>query len=353
MNRKERFHGLLLGAAVGDALGLPMEGLSADRALRLFPGPLRHRFLFGHGMISDDTDHLVFVCQCLLAHPDDPEKFARRLGSSFRWWLIALPAGVGFATLRAGLRLWIGVPPDRSGVYSAGNGAAMRIAPIGAFFFEDQTSRLQFVSAATRITHTDSRALTGAGAIASVAGWIARDSTGQRPSVDELVALLRPGTGEDQEWASIVTELEQAIVNGEDVASLARRLGLASRVSGYVYHTVPVSVFAWYHCYGDFEATLESVIRLGGDTDTVAAIAGALAGMTVGPDRIPPAWRDGLLDWPRGKGLLSRLATRLGDSGGSVPGDEVSYPWYLVPARNVLFLVLVLAHGLRRLFPPY
>ncbi len=85
-------------------------------------------------MVSDDTDHTVFVAQSLLAHPDSPERFAGRLAWCLRLWLLTLPAGVGFATLRSILRLWIGMSPSRSGVYSAGNGPAMRAAPIGAFF---------------------------------------------------------------------------------------------------------------------------------------------------------------------------------------------------------------------------
>jgi len=61
----DRFQGLLVGTAVGDALGLPREGLAAPRARRLFGLPDRHVFLFGRGMISDDTEHSLFVAQRL------------------------------------------------------------------------------------------------------------------------------------------------------------------------------------------------------------------------------------------------------------------------------------------------
>jgi len=54
---RSRFTGLLLGQAVGDALGLPWEGLSRRRAVKMFSTPDRYRFLFGRGMISDDTEH--------------------------------------------------------------------------------------------------------------------------------------------------------------------------------------------------------------------------------------------------------------------------------------------------------
>jgi hypothetical protein len=57
-----------------------------------------------------------------------------------RGWLLSLPAGIGFATLRAILKLWLGFPLNRSGVYSAGNGPAMRVAVIGAFFRRSETT---------------------------------------------------------------------------------------------------------------------------------------------------------------------------------------------------------------------
>ena len=64
---RDRFRGVLLGTAVGDALGLPAEGLSRARVERMFRGRWRHRLVGRRGMISDDTEHTVFVAQCLLA----------------------------------------------------------------------------------------------------------------------------------------------------------------------------------------------------------------------------------------------------------------------------------------------
>ena len=67
----DRITGLLIGTAVGDSLGLPREGLSARRAARLYDGPLRQRFVFGRGMVSDDTDHTFLTAQALLATTRD------------------------------------------------------------------------------------------------------------------------------------------------------------------------------------------------------------------------------------------------------------------------------------------
>jgi ADP-ribosylglycohydrolase len=77
---QEVFSGVLLGTAVGDALGLPAENLSPERIRKRWSGEWRMRFLFGHGMMSDDTEHTIMVAQALLSHSDDSVAFQRALG---------------------------------------------------------------------------------------------------------------------------------------------------------------------------------------------------------------------------------------------------------------------------------
>jgi ADP-ribosyl-[dinitrogen reductase] hydrolase len=105
------------------------------------------------GMISDDTEHTLMVSQTLLSHSEDTGAFQRALAWKFRWWLAGLPGGVGLATAKACLRLWIGFPMSRSAVQSAGSGPAMRSAIIGAYFADDPVRRQKFVLASARLTH--------------------------------------------------------------------------------------------------------------------------------------------------------------------------------------------------------
>lgn len=351
---RARFRGVLLGTAVGDALGLPVEGLSRRRARRLFGAGWRHRLVFGRGMVSDDTEHTLFVSQCLLAHPDSPERFAGRLAWCLRGWLLGLPAGVGLATLRATLRLWLGVPPTRSGVRSAGNGPAMRAAPIGAFFASAPDRMERFLEASTRITHTDPRALVGARAVARLTAWSFREGLRARPGLDEFLEVLRAAGAGDGEWLGLLRAISAAHHRTLAVDEFADGLGLGRGVTGYAYHTVPVAAYAWFLHFGDFEATLAAVLGCGGDTDTAGAIAGALAGAVVGDEGIPRAWIEGIVDWPRGTALLGAVADRLAEQsrrGG--PGVPLRYCWPAVPLRNGVFLAVVLRHALRRLGPPY
>ena len=127
----------LLGGALGDALGLPAEGLNAKRIARLCQGRWRHRFFFGKGMVSDDTEHAVMTALSLAKHGNDPEAFAKDLARRLRWWFAGIPAGIGMATAKSAIRLWLGVKPSRSGVWSAGNGPLMRAPMIGIHFADD------------------------------------------------------------------------------------------------------------------------------------------------------------------------------------------------------------------------
>ena len=131
MNR-DAIIGCILGTAVGDALGLPYEGVSPKRAARLLGPPDRYRFFFRRGMISDDTEHTCMVAQSLIDAGGDVPTFTRRFARRLRWWILALPAGVGKATARSGIKLWLGASPEKAGVFSAGNGPAMRAAIFGA-----------------------------------------------------------------------------------------------------------------------------------------------------------------------------------------------------------------------------
>ncbi len=108
---------------------------------------------------------------------------------------------------------------------------------------------------------------------------------------------------------------------------------------------VPVVTYAWWRHYGDFQSTLEAVLECGGDTDTTGAIAGALAGATVGENGIPKSWLTGIVDWPRSVCLLHLVGDRLAQQQQTgQPLEPVSYCWPAVVPRNLLFLAVVLAH---------
>ena len=343
--------GCLLGTAIGDSIGLPYEGLSRRRAERLLGPPDRHRFLFGRGMVSDDTEHTCMVAQSLIGSGGDPDTFGRQLAWGFRLWVLGLPAGIGFATLRSILKLWLGVSPRKSGVHSAGNGPAMRAAIIGAAV-DDGAELTRLVRSSTRITHTDPRAESGALAVA-LAAQMARQS--QIVSGAAFLDRYRAySEGGDDELGCLIEDAVRAADEGQSTADFAASLGLAKGVSGFVLHTVPVALHAWLTNQRDFRSAVQAVIQCGGDADSTGAIVGGIVGASVGREGIPEEWLDRLIEWPRSTAWMERLAAQLDATMRSgVATRPIRLPVYGVIPRNLFFLAVVLLHGARRGLPPY
>ena len=355
----DKFAGTLLGMAVGDALGLPREGLSPRRARRVFgPPPLEHRLLFGHGMISDDTEHACMTAQALLASRGDPGVFARSLAWRLRGWLLGIPAGIGLSTLRAIVKLWLGFGPAHSGVFSAGNGPAMRAPVLGLWAASrglNPEAMAAFVRASTRLTHTDPRAFEGAFAIAWATACGATGSDVQKNPGAILQQVQSHVQGDE-----LKTHLGLAcehLARGAPTGEFVAAMGLGRGVSGYINHTVPVALYCWLRWPTDFRRAMEDAIVAGGDTDTTAAIVGGMAGATLGASAIPASWIAGFWEWPRSAAWMRALATRLTDVSPASPGTASTNPlplfWPGLLIRNPIFVAIVLAHGFRRMLPPY
>jgi len=338
MDRHARLEGCLLGTAIGDALLLPDEGLSRQRIRQ--GGRLRHRLIFGCGVLSDDTEHAFLTAQALLASQGDDERFGAALGWRLRGWLLGLPPGIGLATLRACLRLWLGWSWRTSGVDSAGNGAAMCAAVLGAALADDTDRRRRLVTISARITHVHPLATTAAIAVAEAAAWIMGGSGDE----DALLAAWR-GAGDDPVWSAALACMIAARSRDDPVSSVAAALGQPDHVSGYAGTSVPVALYAWWRHRADLPAALVAIRACGGDVDSMGAIAGALSGTEGGVDRCPPDWLGRLIDWPLSIRVLRRLAVALANG-----GRHVRWCWPLQPLRGFLVLLVALGHGYVRMF---
>ena len=343
--------GSILGTAIGDAIGLPYEGLSHGRANHLLGTHDCHRFFFRRGMVSDDTELTCMVAQAIIASRGDVDAFKRQLSWRFRLWLLGFPAGIGFATLRSIIRLWIGFSAEKSGVFSAGNGPAVRAPIIGAAI--DDIELLQrLVRASTRITHTDPKAQYGALAVA-LASRMARQNEIVAGSIflDHLKASL---STDGDELVSLIRDAVNSVENRQSTVAFAYSIGLAKGVSGYVYHSVPVSIHAWLSNQRDFRSAITHVIDCGGDTDSTGAIVGGIVGASVGRAGIPAEWIERLCEWPRSIKWMECLALQVESAlQSNTPVRPVELPIHGVLFRNLFFLGIDLYHGFRRLLPPY
>jgi ADP-ribosyl-[dinitrogen reductase] hydrolase len=340
--RLDRLTGTLLGTALGDALGLPAEGMSAGAIARRFGAIDRFRLIGRTGFVSDDTEQAALVAQSLIHWPEDVDACTRAFRRSLLGWFARLPFGIGRATVRACVRIALGIKP--SGVRSAGNGAAMRAAIVGAFFADHPEARLAFGRALASTTHLDVRAVEGALYVAEVAAESVRQPTDASPLavIDQARRVVTdPQLGEALDLAR---ELANTSATFEEAA-------LQCRTTGFVVHTCAFATFAFLRQDLDVLSTLSRTISCGGDTDSIAAILGGWLGARRGASALPSDLVDRIDDGPFGPTHLRALAGALDQLARGEPAAVPRYSKIHAFSRNLFVLAVVLGHGFRRLVP--
>ncbi|MDX2035817.1 MAG: ADP-ribosylglycohydrolase family protein [Isosphaeraceae bacterium] len=324
LNRSDRIRGAMLGLAVGDALGAPLEGLSAqqirvhyqlvtdyvDGAKAWRRKPYRWRM---PGLYTDDTQQALAICEVLvetgrvdvdrlaaiyveLATPDHGYAGAHRgVGRSFKAVLGELKKNV---------------PPLRAGQDSAGIGAAMRIAPVGLYFVDDLDGLFEAVMAAGLMTHRDIRSLAGACAVAlgvrrmllgeprdpSFALRLAADvAKAEDRIVNEYDGLVDFASTHKRSMSCSIAHVESLLDLSRDkalcaIAEQANRHGAEpicrKPTMGFPPACIPACI---YHLLTseNFEESIIDLVNLGGDADSTGAILGAMSGAHFGLEAIP------------------------------------------------------------------
>jgi ADP-ribosyl-[dinitrogen reductase] hydrolase len=111
---------------------------------------------------------------------------------------------------------------------------------------------------------------------------------------------------------------------------------------------------SWLRHQHDYRGGILEIVRCGGDTDTTAAILGAIIGASVGKGGIPSDWLNSLWEWPRTVKWMELLGKRLADvSHLGIQHQPLPLAVYGLFARNLFLMIVVIVHGFRRLLPPY
>lgn len=320
--RKEQFSGCLIGQALGDALGFPMEGYPPDECARYVKEILRadrvgeiSRASFPFGQYTDDTQLAREFLQSYVEQKGfDPADYAKRIAAIFRENRIV---GRGIATDQAARRLNQGVPWDKAGTPppSAGNGTAMRAAPVGMLFYDDAEQLIQAAHDQGRITHTDPRC--SAGSVA-MAGAVALVLTSESIEVESFLRQLSEWSGRFDsttaegllrliDWLSLPPDKAIEFISpyGQDPQLRDGWEG----ISPFVTSSVLWSLYAFLKTPHDYWETVCTAIVVGGDVDTTAAMAGAISGAFLGIEAIPGELARKLTDqWNWGYEQLKELA---------------------------------------------
>ena len=280
IDRRARALNSLYGLSLGDALGSQFFIPGNREALeqrRPPPGPWQW---------TDDAEMAcsVFAEMQRVGHIDQD-----RLAASFATHH-DFDRGYGPAANRL-LRLireggsWRQLAADLfDGKGSWGNGAAMRVAPLGAWFADDLDEAARQAALSAEVTHTHPDGVAGAIAVA-VAAAIA---SGPRPPaprdfLDQVLQHVPPGRVHHGVWCA------RGLAHVPSPVIAVHELGNGRQTSAH--DTVPFALWAAARNLDDFEQAIWITAGAGGDVDTTCAIVGGVVGAHVGVEGLPTAWR--------------------------------------------------------------
>lgn len=281
---RSKFVGAMVGCGVGDAVGELAFSYGTISALR--DAVARRETL----IYTDDTAMAMGLAESLAARGEvDP----RHLGETFRanyerepWRGYAMgPPSIFRRVVREGVSYTAAAGELFGGEGSYGNGAAMRVAPVGLFFHAADDLYAQ-VRRSASVTHAHPLGVDGAALIA----WAVARAVGLPPDapfdreafLDGLLAFARTNT-----FRARLADVREALETGTPAGVVGRRLG-----PGVAAHrSVPFALYAFLRHPDDFEACFYCAAFHSGDRDTVGAMAAAISGAYLGVEAIPAAWR--------------------------------------------------------------
>jgi ADP-ribosylglycohydrolase len=293
-----RARGALYGLAIGDALGMPTQMLSREQIVSRYgrltgfePAPADHPIAAGQpaGAVTDDTEQAVLVGRLLTRGPIDPRELAAALvawerGMAERGSLDLL----GPSTKRAVAAVLSGTDPAEAGRYGDTNGAAMRIAPVG--IATSAPGLVDAVVAASSVTHNTGIALAGAAAVAAVVSAGMDGATFSEALPLALTAAREAARrGYWVAGADVAARIEWAVglVSGLTDDEASELIYTLVGTSLATQESVPAAFAVLAAIPGEPWRACLAAASLGGDCDTIAAMAGAMAGATCGIEAFP------------------------------------------------------------------
>jgi len=278
----DRFRGVLLGLAVGDALGAPLEfqpARTADNYVDEMIGGGWQQLAPGEW--TDDTQIAICIVDSLLAKAVfDPDDIAQR----FVAWMESGPKDIGLHTQRVLSAIRDGIPWDRAGAEAhqaepnnAPNGSLMRCAPLAMFFFKHPEYAASLSPVLSRITH------------------VHPDCEAACVLVNVAIANLLAGMAPPDAIEAGYNACDTVTDAFRDRVRKAMQLTNDTSPTGWVLDTLEVALWSFLHT-STYETAVVNAINRGADADTVGAVVGALSGAYYGASAIPARWLSVLLN---------------------------------------------------------
>ncbi len=299
----DKFQGSLLGVAIGDTLGRPFEGKLRSEIYANFN--TFEEFIQNKKNLfktyTDDTQLTLHTAEALIrGNGFNLNNFI----SEYIKWLDDPPIGAGYGCISSIRKLKYGIPWENAASNSGGNGTAMRIAPIGLFYYKDFKGLKSAAIKSSILTHSHPAASAGSIVIASAIAYLIDKDPKLRFSVDQFFDVIISSISGSQEeiWEEFVEILNKLKSNlhVSIKAGLIKfsQIGVKSPffiedylghafVHPYAISTVVCSIFIFLKKLNSFRDCIFELATAGGDSDTVGAIGGSLAGAYFGLKNIP------------------------------------------------------------------
>lgn len=304
----ESARGMLLGLAIGDALGMPVEFMSLPQIRKTYGPSGLQGFLSGRGLFTDDTQMSLAVAQALVEAGRLPlAELMEVVVLKFVEWA-ASPENdrsPGLTTMNAVHALESGKSWKESGsLKSKGCGSVMRTAPIGYFFGRDPDRMREAAHAVGMATHAHPTA-DAACLAASLAVRLALDGLDPREWSPQLKAFAR---GQSPELDATLDRVDAACRIPDPDFAVSH---VSSENHGWTADEVlGTALLCVIRHPDDFRASLLLAVNNSGDSDSIGCVTGALQGARLGASAIPAEWLDGI----ERRQEIERLADRLAEA---------------------------------------
>lgn len=337
----DRFTGALLGGAMGDALGRPVEGWPQPDVASKYGRLTEYQKWYGWregptGTITDDTQLTMLVGECLTLNGYlDPVDLSQRF---VRW--LSYMRGEGEATVKAVRRLQSGVPWDRAGEDSAGNGAAMRSAPVGLTRWNDPVLLRAEAIFSALPTHRHPMGVAGAVAMAAAVAYLVAIEP-QDFTAEAFVSVVQGSIlGIEQERVAerrdqtVLTTLHDRIGDVVGLLSASPDEAFSRLYNGaYVLESLPAALYCFLRSPHDVEGMIVLGASMGRDADTVAAMAGTLGGALNGTEVLPKRLLEEL-EYRAELTAMARHLLALAETGDSTTALPVESGYGIKPIPN-------------------
>lgn len=285
---KSKFLGALIGTSVGDALGMPVQGWTWENIKQEYD-EIREMLdgWLPAGHYTDDTEMMIGIAESLIENKGfNGDHLAKTFIKNFNAY-----RGYGFGPPRvlqwiSQGEAWNKASAKLFGSGSYGNGAAMRIAPIGILYHDNPEELRSITYKSSQITHAHELGKEGA-ALQAYSIALAVSTAPTQLKTQSFLKKLCDYIKKDSVYTQKVKTIRKLLAEKPDKIKVIEELGNGIEA----FNSVPTAIYSFLSHHDSFEAAVVYAVNLGGDTDTIGAMTGAISGAYHGINSIPERWK--------------------------------------------------------------